>query len=59
GWLLTHLAFLALIASLCYMVTMLHVAWLSQLAIFCVISLLCMFLFRFISIRSIKLLLNK
>jgi len=60
-WALSHIGYLALILLLAYgITTALHsVAWVLQLAVFGGVCIALMFVFRFVSLGSIKQLVNK
>jgi O-antigen/teichoic acid export membrane protein len=60
-WIAAHLSFVAVAIGLCYVVTvgLRNVSWMFQFVLFGLASTLFMFVFRFISLGSIKGLLNK
>lgn len=58
-WVIAHLSFLLLLFLAAYSVRLLVISWYLQLAIFAAICLPFVFLFRFVSISSIKKLLSR
>ena len=58
-WIIAHLAFLAFSIALAYSFDMLGVEWYKKLLLFGVAEVLLMFPFGFVSIRSIKQLMDR
>ena len=59
-WLLAHLSYLGISIAIAYgILATIHSKWLIQLAIFGIISIILMFLFRFVTISSLKQFANR
>lgn len=58
-WIGAHISYLVLIVVIGYGVTLLPITWMYQLVIFGLACLLLIFVFRFASLKAVKLLMNK